>query len=100
MGQELVKRSSKEITPLWSTQVIIDEPEILHDLQADYIRAGSRVITLNTYTITPERLARDAQIEDFEKFQLAAVSAATSARISMGVSRTRLYFDTGSLYYK
>jgi S-methylmethionine-dependent homocysteine/selenocysteine methylase len=90
MGQELVKRSSKEITPLWSTQVMIDEPEIVHDLHADFIRAGSRVITLNAYTMTPERLARDAQIEDFEKFQLAAVNAATSARASAGISGVRI----------
>ena len=26
MGQELLKRSCQEITPLWSTQVMIDEP--------------------------------------------------------------------------
>ena len=90
MGQELVKRSSKEITPLWSTQVMIDEPEIVHDLHADFIRAGSRVITLNAYTMTPERLARDAQIEDFEKLQLAAVNAATKARTSAGISGVRI----------
>jgi S-methylmethionine-dependent homocysteine/selenocysteine methylase len=90
MGQELVKRSSKEITPLWSTQVMIDEPEIVHDLHADFIRAGSRVITLNAYTMTPERLARDAQIEDFEKLQLAAVNAATRARASAGISGVRI----------
>ena len=90
MGQELVKRSSKEITPLWSTQVMIDEPEIVHDLHADFIRAGSRVITLNAYTMTPERLARDAQIEDFEKLQLAAVNAATRARASAGILGVRI----------
>ena len=90
MGQELVKRSSKEITPLWSTQVMIDEPQIVHELHVDYIRAGSRVITLNAYTMTPERLARDAQIEDFEKLQLAAISAATSARINVGIPGVRI----------
>ena len=90
MGQELVKRSNKEITPLWSTQVMMDEPEIVRDLHADFIRAGARVITLNAYTMTPERLARDAQIEDFEQLQLAAVSAATSARISTGIQGVRI----------
>lgn len=90
MGQELLKRSSKEITPLWSTQVMIDDPEIVYELHADFIRAGSRVITLNAYTMTPERLARDAQIEDFEKLQLAAVSAATRARNSVGIPGVRI----------
>ena len=90
MGQELLKRSSKEITPLWSTQVMMDEPEIVRDLHADFIRAGSRVITLNAYTMTPERLARDGQVEDFEKLQLAAISAATSARISVGIPGVKI----------
>jgi S-methylmethionine-dependent homocysteine/selenocysteine methylase len=90
MGQELIKRSSKEITPLWSTQVMIDEPEIVRDLHADYIRAGSRVISLNAYTMTPERLARDSQIEDFNKLQLAAISAATNARISVGIPGVKI----------
>ena len=90
MGQELVKRSSKEITPLWSTQVMIDEPEIVRDLHADYIRAGSRVITLNAYTMTPQRLKRDGQVEDFETLQLAAVSAATNARMSAGIPGVRI----------
>lgn len=90
MGQELVKRSTKEITPLWSTQVMIDEPEIVRDLHVDYIKAGSRVITLNAYTMTPERLKRDGQVEDFETLQLAAVSAATSARMNAGISGVKI----------
>lgn len=90
MGQELIKRSNKEITPLWSTQVMIDEPQIVRDLHADYIRAGSRVITLNAYTMTPERLARDGQVTDFETLQLAAVSAATNARQSVGIAGVRI----------
>ena len=90
MGQELLKRSTKEATPLWATQVMIDEPEIVRDLHADFIRAGARVITLNAYTMTPERLTRDGQIEDFEKLQLAAVSAATSARQSAGITGVRI----------
>lgn len=90
MGQELVKRSSKEVTPLWSTQVMMDEPEIVRDLHADYIRAGSRVITLNAYTMTPERLERDGNAKDFETLQLAAVSAATSARMNAGIPGVRI----------
>ena len=90
MGQELVKRSKKDITPLWSTQVMIDEPEIVRDLHADYIRAGSRVITLNAYTMTKERLTRDADVKDFATLQLAAVSAATHARQSVGISGVRI----------
>jgi len=90
MGQELIKRSSKEITPLWSTQVMIDEPDIVRDLHVDYILAGSRVITLNAYTMTPQRLTRDGQIKDFETLQLAAIHAATSARTKAGIAGVKI----------
>ncbi len=59
MGQELIRRSGKEPTPLWSARVLLDEPELVRDLHVDFIRAGARVITINTYSATPERLARD-----------------------------------------
>ena len=90
MGQELLKRSSKDITPLWSTQVMIDEPDIVRDVHIDYIFAGARVITLNAYTMTPERLARDGQIEDFEKLQVAAINAAMSAREAAGIPAVKI----------
>lgn len=90
MGQELLKRSSKDITPLWSTQVMIDEPDIVRDVHIDYIFAGARVITLNAYTMTPERLARDCQIEDFEKLQVAAINAAMSAREAAGIPEVKI----------
>lgn len=90
MGQELLKRSSKDITPLWSTQVMIDEPDIVRDVHIDYIFAGARVITLNAYTMTPERLARDGQIEDFETLQVAAINAAISAREAAGIPEVKI----------
>ena len=90
MGQELLKRSSKDITPLWSTQVMIDEPDIVRDVHIDYIFAGARVITLNAYTMTPERLARDGQIEDFKKLQVAAINAAISAREAAGIPEVKI----------
>ena len=90
MGQELLKRSSKDITPLWSTQVMIDEPDIVRDVHIDYISAGARVITLNAYTMTPERLVRDGQIEDFETLQVAAINAAISAREAAGIPEVKI----------
>ncbi len=90
MGQELIKRSNKEITPLWSTQVMIDEPDIVRDLHVDFILAGARVITLNAYTMTPQRLTRDGQIKDFSILQSAAIHAATSARTKAGIAGVKI----------
>lgn len=80
MGQELLRRSGREPTALWSAQVMMDEPRIVRDLHADYIRSGSRVITLNAYSATPERLQRDSVDDQFEALQAAAIKAAKDAR--------------------
>jgi len=69
---------------------MIDEPKIVRDLHADFIRAGARVISLNSYTMTPERLARDGNINDFQKLQLAAVNAATSARDRVAIAGVKI----------
>jgi len=62
MGQELLKRSGAEPTPMWSAQVMKDNPEIVRDLHVDFINAGAQVITINAYSATPERLARDSDV--------------------------------------
>lgn len=66
MGQELLKRSGHKPTAMWSAQVMMDQPDIVRDLHSDFIKAGAQAITLNTYSVTPERLARDAD-ESFSR---------------------------------
>ncbi|MDG4903121.1 MULTISPECIES: homocysteine S-methyltransferase family protein [unclassified Mesorhizobium] len=84
MGQELVRRSQSEPTPLWSARVLIDEPELVRDLHAAFIRAGARVITINTYSATPERLAREGAEELFKPLQKRGIELARQARDEAG----------------
>lgn len=57
MGQELIRRSRAEKPhPLWSLQVMMDEPDLVSDVHRDFCRAGARVICLNTYSVTRHRL--------------------------------------------
>ncbi|CDX12728.1 Homocysteine S-methyltransferase [Mesorhizobium sp. ORS 3324] len=84
MGQELVRRSKSEPTPLWSARVLIDEPELVRDLHAEFIRAGARVITINTYSATPERLAREGAEELFKPLQKRGIELARQARDDAG----------------
>lgn len=79
MGQELVRRSKSEPTPLWSARVLIDEPDLVRDLHAEFIRAGARVITLNTYSATPERLAREGAEDLFKPLQKRGIELARQA---------------------
>ncbi len=56
LGQELIKRSSAPPHPLWSTKVMLDEPQLVSDIHRDFCDAGARVICLNTYAISRHRL--------------------------------------------
>lgn len=79
MGQELLRRSARPVTRLWSADVMKNEPHLVRDLHRDFILCGARVITLNSYTATPERLARENVYEQLEGLHTAAMQAATQA---------------------
>ena len=84
MGQELLRRSGATPTPLWSAKVLMDEPDLVRDLHEDFIRAGARVVTINTYAATPERLAREGVPDLFEPLQARAIELAEAARDRAG----------------
>lgn len=48
MGQELLRRSKRPATPMWSADIMLNEPNLVSDLHYDFIQAGASVITLNT----------------------------------------------------
>ena len=55
MGQELVRRAG-QATPLWSTQALLDNPDLVGDVHCDYADAGASVATTNTYALHRDRL--------------------------------------------
>jgi S-methylmethionine-dependent homocysteine/selenocysteine methylase len=58
IGQEIVKRSGDRATPLWSTSVMMEKPEVVGAVHADYFRVGATIATANTYAVHVDRLAR------------------------------------------
>ena len=84
MGQELINRSAQKPHPLWSAKVLMDEPGLVQALHTEYIAAGARVITLNSYSATPKRLARDGAPEMFKPLQARAIELAQAARVESG----------------
>lgn len=84
MGQELRRRSESPATPLWSAQVMLDEPHLVTAVHRDFIAAGAHIITTNNYTVTPQRLARDSDPALFQALHAAALGAAHQARDESG----------------
>ena len=86
MGQELIARSANPPSPLWSANVMMNEPDIVEAVHAEYVAAGAKVLTLNSYSVTPERLMRDGNEEMFQPLQDRAIELAKKARGDANVS--------------
>lgn len=80
MGQELVRRAGGAAHPLWSAKVMIDRPDIVEAVHREFIEAGARIITVNAYSATPERLERHGLKDKFRHLQNRALDLAQSAR--------------------
>lgn len=80
MGQELLRRADAEPTPLWSSQVMIDQPDLVREVHADFIAAGADVITINAYSATRCRLGPTGIERDYERLQILAATLAVEAR--------------------
>lgn len=79
MGQELLRRSSRKVTPMWSADIMLNEPVLVRDLHREFIESGARVITLNTYTATPQRLKRENELGQLTNLHQQAMSVAREA---------------------
>ncbi len=80
MGQELIHRSKHKPHPLWSAKILLDEPDLVEQVHYEFIMAGAKIITLNNYSCTPERLERDGHPDMFETLQAKAIDVAKRAR--------------------
>ncbi|MEF8833777.1 MAG: homocysteine S-methyltransferase family protein [Halofilum sp. (in: g-proteobacteria)] len=87
IGQELVKRAGDRPTPLWSTQVMIDHPELLRTVHDTYFAAGATVATTNTYAVLRDRLRRAGLEEQLQTLTDTALLSARAARDAHGSGR-------------
>ena len=87
IGQELVRRAGKRPTPLWSTQVMLDHPELVRAVHDAYFAAGATVATTNTYAVLRDRLRRAGIEERLADLTATAVQAARAARDAHGSGR-------------
>lgn len=79
-GQELLARADADPSPLWSAQVMIDQPELVVAVHQSFIDAGADVITTNAYSATRCRLGPHGVEHDYERLQRLAGELAVDAR--------------------
>jgi len=83
MGQELIARAGRA-TGLWSTQALLDNPQLVRDVHDDYFAAGAEVATTDTYAILPDRLQPEGLLDQLPKLMQTACEIAVAARDAHG----------------
>ena len=84
MGQELLARSAAQPTGLWSAQILLDAPDLVRAVHADYLAAGAEVITTNSYVLHRDRLDPFGVEDRFEQLHPLACRLAVEARDAHG----------------
>lgn len=87
IGQELVRRSADRATPLWSTQVMLDHPDMVGDVHRDYFNVGATIATANTYAVHRSRLVRVGLEDQMPVLVNTALDQARTARDAHGSGR-------------
>ena len=84
IGQELVARSGDRATPLWSTRVMMDHPEMVGAVHDDYFTAGATIASTNTYAVHRSRLERVGLADQLPHLIQTAIDQAEQARARHG----------------
>lgn len=86
MGAELIQRSHKGRTPLWSAQALVDDPGLVVRTHRDYIDAGARMIITNSYSTVPSYLATAGLESKYAEYTALAGQLARQAVTESGKS--------------
>ena len=79
LGQEIYQRAPQVSSKMWSVAVMLEHAEIVTEVHKDFIRAGAKTLTLNTYPATPTRLAQAGLGDKIELIYQKAFSALQQA---------------------
>ncbi len=85
-GTELERRGAAMNDKAWCAMATVTEPELLRQVHEDYIRAGARVITANTFSTNRNMLEPAGLGSRFEELNRRAVEAAREARERAGAA--------------
>ena len=80
MGRELGFRGVEVSRYIWSAQALMDAPDVVREIHADYIAAGADVITTNTYCTLRTHLGKAGVADRYEELNRLAGRLAVEAR--------------------
>jgi len=84
IGQELVKRHGSKPTQFWSTTVMLENPELVAEVHAEYFAAGAQIATTNSYPVLPDRLTGSGFEDRLEELLMQSGKLAADARDKHG----------------
>ena len=87
-GSELERRGAAMHSEAWAAMATLEAPELLRSVHEDYIRAGSRVITTNTFANNRIMLGPAGLGERSVELTRRAVEVALEARDRLGAGDT------------
>lgn len=91
LGQEINKRSPSDTShPLWSVKVMDEYPQIVADVHKDFLNAGARTLSVNSYTITHSRLKRNGASGHFEEWHALALATIHKAITETDIKRDEM----------
>lgn len=79
MGTELTRRGVDTTLPLWSAIALDAAPEVVEQIHLDYLAAGARVITTNTFRTNMRALAKAGIAHRARELTFRAVELAHNA---------------------
>ena len=78
-GTELERRGGDWALPLWSARALLERPDLVVAIHADYVAAGADIIVANTFRTNPRTLQGAGRAADGPKLAAAAVEHARRA---------------------
>jgi homocysteine S-methyltransferase len=80
LATELERRGAVLDDPLWSAQVLLEDPRLIQEVHLEYLRAGAQIITTASYQATlPAFAARGVRQREAEQVMRSSVMLAREA---------------------
>lgn len=96
MGTELCRRGISIELPLWSAGVLLENPEIVKQIHMDYIKAGTDIITTNTFR-TNSRTFLKAGLTKKDAFSATKMAASIAESAINTLNPDRKIWIAGSI---